>query len=81
MHLTLKRLEAQGSLEVWWGGGKGWGIMKFVSYYKLTETKVSSNIKDLQGRKEDMKQPVPQWEVSSLLFPFHSTDDLTVGFT
>jgi hypothetical protein len=21
MHLTLKRLEAPGSLEVWWGGG------------------------------------------------------------
>jgi hypothetical protein len=26
MHLTLKRLEAPGSLEVWWdGGGGGWG--------------------------------------------------------
>jgi hypothetical protein len=25
MHLTLKRLEAPGSLEVRWGGGWGWG--------------------------------------------------------
>ena len=23
MHLTLKRLEAPGNLEVWWGGGMG----------------------------------------------------------
>jgi len=25
MHLTLERLEAPGSLEVWWGGWGGWG--------------------------------------------------------
>jgi hypothetical protein len=25
MHLTLKRLEDSGSLEVWWGGGGGRG--------------------------------------------------------
>jgi hypothetical protein len=24
MHLTLKRLEASESLEVWWGRGRGW---------------------------------------------------------
>jgi hypothetical protein len=26
MHLTLKRLEAPGSLEVRWGEGWGWGV-------------------------------------------------------
>ena len=31
--------------------------------------------------KKNRMQPVPQWEVSSLLSPFHSIDDLTVGFT
>ena len=27
MHLTLKRLEASGSLEVWWGRGRGGDIL------------------------------------------------------
>jgi hypothetical protein len=26
LHLALKRLEATGSVEVWWGGGGGWGL-------------------------------------------------------
>jgi hypothetical protein len=25
MYLSLKRLEAPGSGEVWWGGSRGWG--------------------------------------------------------
>ena len=28
MHLTFKRLEAPGSLEVWWGGGEVWGYVE-----------------------------------------------------
>ena len=27
MYLTLKRLEALGNLEVWWGGVGGWDIL------------------------------------------------------
>jgi hypothetical protein len=27
MHLTLKRLEASGNLEVWWGGGGNGDIL------------------------------------------------------
>jgi hypothetical protein len=45
MHLTLKRLEAPGSLEVWWGGGGN----------ILVETGIQEELWDVKSQTVDQE--------------------------
>lgn len=47
-----------------------WGIVRLVRDYNLVGTKLPSNMKNLQGRGEDRKQPVPQWEEICIYLSF-----------
>ena len=48
MHLTLKRLEAPGSLEVWWGGGMEVGTC--LRRWGLGGEKEVCDVEQLEGR-------------------------------